>query len=150
MNDYFITDFLNPLFQTAFKDYFKELGVNVKDWNSLFHEMNADKETVAFLRTDSKGKTVGFIQFKKDEMKNWFFTEKIGFIREFWVANEFRKQGQGTALLNLAEQYFVENDIYKTILTTNTVPNFYIKHGYVKDISYNAKNNYEVYVKMLK
>lgn len=150
MNDYFITDFLNPLFQTSFKDYFKELGVNVKDWNSLFHEMNADKETVAFLRTDSKGKMVGFIQFKKEEMKNWFFTEKIGFIREFWVANEFRKQGQGTALLNLAEQYFVENDVYKTILTTNTVPNFYVRHGYVKDISYNAKNNYEVYVKMLK
>lgn len=150
MNDYFITDFLNPLFQTAFKDYFKELGVNVKDWNSLFHEMNADKETVAFLRTDSTGKTVGFIQFKKEEMKNWFFTEKIGFIREFWVANDFRKQGQGKALLNLAEQYFVENDVYKTILTTNTVPDFYVKRGYVKDISYNAKNNYDVYVKSLK
>ena len=150
MNDYLITDFLNPLFQTAFKEYFKELGVNVRDWNSLFCEMNADKETVAFLRTDSNGKTVGFIQFKKDEMKNWFFTEKIGFIREFWVANDFRGHGQGTDLLNLAEQYFVENDVHKTILTTNTVPDFYIKRGYVRDISYSAKNTYEVYVKIQK
>lgn len=150
MNDYFITDFFNPLFQTAFKEYFKELDINIKNWNSLFSEMNADKETVAFLRTDSNGKTVGFIQFKKDEMKNWFFTEKIGFIREFWVSNDFRRQGQGTALLNLAEHYFIKNDVYKTILTTDTAPDFYIKCGYVKDISYNAKNNDDVYVKSLK
>lgn len=150
MNDYFITDFSNPLFQTAFKDYFEELGINIKDWNSLFREMNADKETVAFLRTDRTGKSVGFIQFKKEEIKNWFFTEKIGFVREFWVAKEFRKQGHGKALLNLTEQYFVENDVYKAILTTNTVPDFYVKRGYVKDISYSAKNNYDVYVKILK
>lgn len=68
ITDFFITDFFEPLFQTVFKDYFKELDITIKDWDSLFFEMNADQETVAFLRTDNKGKTVGFIQLKKEEL----------------------------------------------------------------------------------
>lgn len=43
MKDYFITDFSNPLFQAAFKEYFCELGINVKDWEGLFCEMNEDE-----------------------------------------------------------------------------------------------------------
>lgn len=150
MNDYFITDFLNPLFQSAFKEYFEELGIKIKDWNGMFNEMNEDKENFVFLRVDETEKVVGFIQFKKEEIKNWFFNEKIGFIREFWISNEFRGQGNGTELLSLAENYFVEKEVYKTILTTDTAPDFYVKHGYIRDYSYTANNKDDVYVKLLK
>ena len=150
MKDYFITDFANPLFQQAFKEYFFELDVTVKDWDGLFREMNEDEGTVAFLRENENGEVVGFIQFQKGEMKHWFFCESIGFIREFWVSEKFRGQGQGTALLELAEKYFTENSTYKTILTTDTTPEFYLKRGYIRDCSYQAKNEDEVFVKLLK
>ena len=150
MKDYFITDFSNPLFQAAFKEYFSELCINVKDWGRLFREMNEDEGTAAFLRTEENGSVIGFIQFQKSEMKHWFFSESIGFIREFWVSAKFRGQGHGTALLELAEKYFVENKVYKTILTTDTTPEFYVKRGYIRDCSYQAKNEDEVFVKLLK
>lgn len=150
MKDYYVTDFLNPLFQAAFKEYFSELGVNVKDWEGLFCEMNNDEGTVAYLRTEENGSVVGFVQFQKGEMKHWFFSESIGFIREFWVSAKFRGQGHGTALLELAENYFLENNICKAILTTDTTPEFYLKRGYIKDCSYQAKNEDEVFVKLLK
>ena len=150
MKDYFITDFSNLLFQAAFKEYFSELGVNVKDWDGLFREMNEDEGTAAFLRMEENGSVIGFILFQKGEMKHWFFSESIGFIREFWVSAKFRGQGHGTALLEFAEKYFVENNVYKTILTTDTTPEFYLKRGYIRDCSYQAKNEDEVFVKLLK
>lgn len=150
MKDYYVTDFLNPLFQAAFKEYFSELGVNVKDWEGLFREMNNDEGTAAYLRTEENGSVVGFVQFQMGEMKHWFFSESIGFIREFWVSEKFRGQGHGTALLKLAEKYFLESNICKAILTTDTTPEFYLKRGYIKDCSYQAKNEDEVFVKLLK
>lgn len=150
MKDYFITDFLNPLFQKAFKEYFEELGVKIKNWDGLFDELNNSEKTAAYLRIDENQKVIGFILFEIDEMKNWFFTEKIGFIREFWVSNNFRDKGYGTELLKLAEDYFLKKEIFKTILTTDTVPDFYIKNGYIRDYSYYAKNRDDVFIKMLK
>jgi N-acetylglutamate synthase-like GNAT family acetyltransferase len=63
--------------------------------------------------------------------------------------NVVRKTGQGRTLLQKAENYFKECGIYKTILTTDTAPTFYKKCGYHQDISYNAKNKDDVFVKYL-
>ena len=150
MKDILISDFSEPLFQKAFQIYFGELGINVKDWDGLFKEMNDEEGNKTFLRVTEENDIAGFIMFKPIELSNWFFTEKLGFIREFWIANEYRNQGHGTALLQLAEEYFVQNDICKSILTTDTAENFYIKHGYRKDSAYTAANKDEVFVKDLK
>lgn len=106
MNDLIIHDFSNTTFQMAFKKYFAEMGIEVKDWNGLFQEMNEEQDNVAIMRTSPEGETVGFIQFKIDLLKNWFFEEKIGFIREFWVSDTWRHAGHGAALLRSAENYF--------------------------------------------
>lgn len=55
----------------------------------------------------------------------------------------------GTALINLAEKYFVENGIYTSILTTDTAAHFYEKCGYIKALGCKAKNQNEVFVKHL-
>ena len=102
------------------------------------------------MRTEENGSVVGFVQFQKGEMKHWFFSESIGFIRECWVSAKFREHGHGSALLELAEKYFLKNNICKAILTTDTTPEFYIKRGYIRDCSYQAKNEDEVFVKLLK
>ena len=149
MKDYIVKDFTDPRFQDSFKEYFKELEIEFEDWEDLFRQMNEEKDNIAIVRVDAE-ETVGFIQFKIDYLENWFFKEEIGFIREFWVSSKYRNKRQGASLLKSAEDYFLEKKIYKTILTTYTASNFYIKQGYRKDESYKGLNNQDVFVKILK
>ena len=116
-SDNLISDFSDSLFQAAFKQYFSELGLHIRDWDGLFREMNADGGNLAFVMTSDSGNVIGFIQFKLLK-----FT--CGFIREFWVADEYRNQAHGSALLALAEEHFLKNGIYTRILTTDTISGF--------------------------
>ena len=146
--DFVINDFLDEKFQIAFKEYFKELGIEVKDWNGLFKEINEDKNTQAIVRMENDN-VIGFIMFQPIVFESWFFEEKCGFIREFWIANECRNLGNGSSLLDKVETYFKNQGIFRTILTTNTANDFYVKHGYKLLKSSIAKNNEAVYVKIL-
>ena len=143
-----ISDFSDPLFQKAFQLYFAELGIQVKDWDGLFREMN-EGDNLAYLRVAEDGAVIGFIQFTPIALTSWFFEERAGFIREFWIAEKHRGQGHGSALLALAEAFFAEKGIHQTILTTDTAPGFYEKHGYRKHPGIQAKNHDDVYVKEL-
>ena len=145
--DVLITDHTEPLFAEAFKLYFGELGISVEDWDGLFAEMNGAEGTRSYVRYIGNGEVVGFIQFVAVELENWFFRERLGFIREFWVSGEYRGMGHGSELLGLAERYFADNGIRKVILTTGTAPEFYEAKGYKKDGSFTAKNKDNVFVK---
>ncbi len=59
------------------------------------------------------------------------------------------RQNHGTALLRLAENYFLENKIYTCILTSDTAADFYEKHGYQKAPGCKAKNQDPVFLKHL-
>ena len=144
-----ISDFTDPRFVEAFKLYFKELDVQIRNWGSLFREMNESGENRALLRLAADGQVIGFIQFVPMTMSSWFFEEKWGFIREFWIRQEYRGQGHGTALLLQAEKYFSEQGIGKCILTTDTAPDFYTARGYEKDDVITAKNKDDVFVKRI-
>ena len=148
MRDILITDFTQEIFQNAFKLYFKELEIDVKNWNTLFQEMSEESGNKVYIRMDND-EIIGFIMFKSEQLSNWFFEENFGFIREFWVAEKYRKKGHGSNLLKLVEDYFRENGIYKIILTTDTAKQFYVNHGYRLDKAYIAKNEDEVFVKNL-
>lgn len=148
-SDVLISDFSDLLFQTAFKTYFSELGINVKDWDGLFREMNDEGDNQAFVRSVRDGSIVGFIQFKPTKFTSWFFEETCGFIREFWISNANRNAGHGAALLRLAEGYFKQHGMYTSILTTDTAERFYLKHGYQKAPGCKAKNQDEVFIKQL-
>ena len=147
--DVLISDFTDDGFMQAFKRYFGELGISVEDWNGLFAEMNGTEGNRAYVRYNENGEIVGFIQFVAVELENWFFRERLGFIREFWVSSEYRKMGHGSELIGLAERYFADNGIKKVILTTDTAHSFYETKGYRKDDSFTAKNNDDVFVKEL-
>ena len=148
-SDVLISDFTDPVFQTAFKSYFSELGIPVRDWDGLFREMNEDSGNLAYVRRAKDGSTVGFIQFNLISFTSWFFEETCGFIREFWVSEAFRNAGHGAALLGLAEDYFREHGLHTGILTTDTAERFYLKHGYRKAPGCRAKNRDEVFIKQL-
>lgn len=147
--DVLISDFTDDGFMQAFKRYFGELGISVEDWNGLFAEMNGTEGNRAYVRYNENDEIVGFIQFVAVELENWFFRERLGFIREFWVSSEYRKMGHGSELIGLAERYFADNGIKKVILTTDTAHGFYETKGYRKDDSFTAKNNDDVFIKDL-
>ncbi len=148
-SDSVISDFTDPVFRKAFKQYFAELDCSVRDWDGLFREMNGEGDNAALVRTGADGEIVGFILYKPVKFSSFFFEETCGFIREFWVSSEYRHRGHGTALLALAEKRFLENGIYTSILTTDSAPNFYEKRGYVRAPGCQAKNHDEVFVKRL-
>lgn len=144
-----IESFMDPGFQECFKTYFGELGINVKDWDGLFAEMDSDgRDNKAYLLMDGK-MTAGFLMFCEMECQGWFMSKKLGFVREFWVAPEYRGLGHGSELLWLAEGYFKERGVTSIALTTNTAPGFYEKHGYRHDPGVTAKNGDPVYIKHL-
>ena len=147
-NDFVINDFLDEKFQIAFKEYFKELGIEVKDWIGLFKEINEDKNTQAIVRMENYN-VIGFIMSQPIVFESWFFEEKCGFIREFWIANDYRNIGHGSNLINQVESYFKKQEIFRTILTTDTAKDFNFKHGYNLQKSAKTKNGDDVYTKML-
>lgn len=151
--DLLISDFTDPAFQAAFRQYFAEMGIEVKDWDGLFQEMNrgeADGRNAAWVRRTADGGVVGFIQFIPIRFTSWFFEESCGFIREFWVAEAYRNRGHGSELLALAENDFLERGIYTCILTTDAAQRLYERHGYVRERGCRAKNEDDVFAKRLK
>ena len=146
--DLLITDFSDPVFQRMFKQYFAEIDVKVNDWEGLWEEMNTQNGgNTAYIRT-CDNEPVGFIQFTAVTLENWFFKEKLGFIREFWTAEKFRRQGHGTELLSLAEKYFRDNGICRIVLTPEEKEwQFYLNRGYSVCKGIEAKNNIDVFVK---
>lgn len=133
-------------FQAAFRAYFTELGCHVTNWGGLFAEMD-DAAEPTYIRRDGEGRVIAFIMFASIDMKSWFFETKVGFIREFWVAPEYRSQGIGSALLTKAEAWLAERVIHRCLLTTDTAPEFYKRCGYRRDASIVAKNNAPVFIK---
>lgn len=148
--DILLSDHTDPRFTAAFQLYFAELGITVRDWDGLFREMNDTPDTHAFLRLNESGETVGFLQFSVTALENWFFEMPAGFVREFWISEKYRGKGHGKALLELAEQYFIRNNIQRVILTTDQAPCFYLHMGYERAPDIRAKNGDEVFIKTLK
>ncbi len=146
--DQLITMYDDAAFQAAFRAYFAELGCRVTNWAGLFDEMTASGDRT-WLRRDDAGRVVGFIQLAETEMKDWFFTAKCGFIREFWIDPSWRRQGHGSALLRLAEESLREAGCGYALLTSDTAPEFYLAHGYQQHAWIRAVNESAVFGKAL-
>ena len=146
--DTYIKDFTDPLFEEAFKKYFSELEITVKDWDGLFQEMNEDEGVAAVIRTAEDGSVMGFIMYQPIQFTSWFFEETRGFLREFWIAKEYRNLGHGSQLMKLVEDEFIRQGIRSFILTTDTAEDFYLNHGYKTISSCTAKNQDRVFIEI--
>ncbi|MBQ4599542.1 MAG: GNAT family N-acetyltransferase [Clostridia bacterium] len=131
MRDIFVEDFESELFTTAFKKYFGEISTSTRNWEMLFQQMNAEKDTTkAIMRLDGNT-VVGFIMFCEIELQCIFFSEKFGYIRELWVDTPHRHAGHGSHLMHLAEQYFVSRKMPQMALkATSNSEEFYRNQGY--------------------
>jgi ribosomal protein S18 acetylase RimI-like enzyme len=133
MHDVFVEDFESEPFMTAFKTYFGEISGRERNWSMLFRQMNAEKDvTKAIMRLDGDT-VVGFILFCPLQLSCPFFTESYGYIRELWVAPEYRRTGSGGQLLTLAEQYFFDQKLACVMLKAEPqAEGFYRKLGYAE------------------
>ena len=150
--DLLIEDFSDPRFRAAFRQYFDELGIEVTDWDGLFREIgrgDGGEKNEAYVRLAADGGVIGFILFIPIRFASWFFEETCGFIREFWVAEEYRSRGYGGELLALAEARFWAQGFCTAVLTTGTAGGFYRRHGYAEAPGCRAKNKDGVFVKRL-
>ena len=170
---HYTSDFADVSFQAAFRTYFEELGCRVTNWEGLFaamgeagrtyawmHKddagcvnhfssgMDANGRNHAFILRDSDDAVAGFIQFTEMHMDSWFFTSKCGFIREFWIRSDLRRQGNGAKLLCMAEEWLRHQGCICVLLTTDTAPGFYEKKGYVRQSGIEARNKDAVFVKL--
>ena len=172
---HYTTDFTDAAFQRSFRTYFGELGCRVTNWEGLFAAMgetgreytwthrddtgrvsrfvsgiSAEERDHVFLLRDETGEAAGFIQFTTMHMDSWFFTAKCGFIREFWLRSDLRRQGHGTRLLRKAEDWLRQQGCLCVLLTTVTAPEFYRKNGYTQQNGIEARNTEPVFAKLLK
>lgn len=161
-------------FQSAFRRYCGEMGIRVTNWDGLFAAMgetgreftwtqrdgagqvqsfaagmNATDRDCTWTRRDENGEVVGFIQFTAMDMMSWFFRARCGFIREFWIAPALRRQGHGTQLLRMAEEHLAAQGCAYILLTTDSAPDFYRRHGYTRQKGIAARNEADVFVKAL-
>ena len=172
--DTLTNDFTDAAFRTAFRQYMGEMGCRVTNWEGLFAAMgetgreytwthrddagrvirfasglNADERDHAIVMRDEMGEVAGFIQFTTMDANSWFFTAKCGFVREFWITGDLRRQGHGARLLHLAEEWLKQQGCLCVLLTTGTAPAFYEKHGYTLQKGVQARNQAPVYLKPL-
>ena len=149
--DTLMADMTDVAIRTAFRAYYEELGVHVTNWEGLFAEISSSPACF-FVRRNQSGDVIGFLLFSVMEAATagkGFFTARLGCVEEFWIAAEYRGQGHGTALLQLTEKHFAQLGCAYAILTTDTAPAFYRRHGYTHQCGIHAKNNAPVYVKKL-
>ncbi len=50
--DTMLSDFSDAVFQRAFRQYFSELGIHIRDWDGIFSEMNEDNNNFAGKTTE--------------------------------------------------------------------------------------------------
>lgn len=142
---------LNPNFLEAFQAYFNEMGIDLgQNPQKVLEGVFKDSVTnLSYTIKDPSGKVLGFILFEINEMTHYFLKEKIGFIREFWVQKDLRTKGYGSGLLKNCEKYFKDHGVKRVILTTDTVPKFYEKHGYKLYEGMVANNHDPVFMKFI-
>ncbi len=78
MRDIFVEDFESELFTTAFKKYFGEISTSTRNWEMLFRQMNAEKNTTKAIMRLEGDTVVGFIMFCEIELQCIFFRKNSG------------------------------------------------------------------------
>ncbi|MBP3666907.1 MAG: GNAT family N-acetyltransferase [Clostridia bacterium] len=131
MHAIYVENYESEPFMTAFKTYFGEISGRERNWPLLFRQMNAEREVTRAVLLQDGGTAVGFVLFCPLHLSCPFFTETYGYIRELWVASEYRRQGNGRLLLALAEQDLSNRKIARVLLKADPrATGFYEKQGY--------------------
>ena len=145
-----LVNFYDERFKLCFRAYFQELGVPLGEDTDVFDEMTRarEEEQMRALVLADEHRLAGFILFQVECLRSGFFEERVGFIRELWVAPSARGHGYGRQLLEAAQQHFRQENICKLLLTyEDDALGFYVSSGFRPAPSYTAVNEGAVIVK---
>ncbi len=139
-------------FQRAFREYFEEFGVILKENTDVFDELikaqrNEGMEDVSIKKGEQY---LGFILYQIETFRSssGFFEQKVGYIRELWVDKQYRNQKLGTKLVEEIYNHLKKEGVSKILLTYDEdAKGFYEKLGYEYDASYSTKNGERCVVK---
>ena len=151
LNLLWVTDTKTPIFSNLFREYFQELGINLKGDTKVWEEMNNDMnkydiKTFVLLEDDE---VIGFSMFQVDTKENpWCMYEGAGDIREFYVKPAYRNNGYGTSMFELVKDYFIKLGIEEIYITTSLDDGelFWIRQGFQDTGIINSKNKLKEFV----
>ena len=134
--EYFLNDFNIELTEKELENICREITQKVKE-NILFLDL-------LMLNNSAKG----FIIYQIDSpSSDWCEKEGYGFIRELFIAADFRKKGYGKDLAVYAENKLWDLSVPYIYLTAYESKNFWIKTGYQDSGEVSAKNDDRIYIK---
>lgn len=107
-HDTLVSDFRDSRFQQAFKQYFSELQLQVKDWDGLFAEMDGEGGNQAFVRAAAGGPVIGFIQFKPIAFTSWFLKGPAGLSASSGWRRSIGGWGMGRRCLGWPKSIFLK------------------------------------------
>lgn len=147
------------IFADMFIDYFvNDIGIKY-DVEKL--KKNLVKNTIIkqyerniiFIDIIKKDKICGFIIYQIDsELSDWNLKTGYGYIREFYIAKDYRGKGLGTLLVENAENSLKSlgvDNVYLTSAESEAVKNFYVKNKYTTNNIICAENGNVIYEKVL-
>lgn len=143
----------NKDFQEIFKEYLKELRINVKDYKALFLELDDDiaNHDMQVLCIMDSSKIAGFAIYQENKLvDDWFFRLDTGFIREFYVTPKKRGNGIACFMEKIIINYFLEKNISILMLTSDEAEEFWVHLGYEYSPFFEAINASPVFIKKLK
>ncbi|MCL2342821.1 MAG: GNAT family N-acetyltransferase [Firmicutes bacterium] len=114
--------------------------------NMLIRQASAEIVFIDLLTAD--GEAQGFILYQIDSPESdWCIKEGYGFIRELYVAADFRRSGHGKALAVHAETRLRQRGVPGIYLTTDEAMEFWAKMGYRDSGEVCSENDGRIFVK---
>ncbi len=104
--------------------------------------LNGEAEII-FLREEKKYVGFAVYTFEFAEIKN------KGFVCEFYVKKEFRKNKAGSYLYNFIESEFKNKNLSGVWLTTDSAPEFWISQGFNPTNKIAKHNGCEIFEKII-
>lgn len=141
----------------AYKDMFREyflkdfkIDITQEETENICTEITQQVEAhilfLDLLILNSAAK--GFIIYQIDSPKSdWCEKEGWGFIREVYIASDFRGKGYGKSLITHVESRLRQLLVPSIYLTSDESGNFWIKMGYQDSGETSSKNKARIFMK---
>lgn len=137
----------DPVFQTLFITYFQELGIVLEDETLFFHKLYYDttSEQSKVIVLKEQGQYIGFAIYQVQVFQGRYYTHTVGELTHLYIEKSQRHKGYGQQLVAYIKADFKSQQIHRMILETSSALAFYERLGFLKDETYQSKDDATIY-----